>query len=138
MAGNTSPIWSKIGDIQWGITVTTANTTTDLTTGTTYLIFTADATNGGYLQKLRVRPLGTNVATVLRIWINNGATTGAATNNTLYDEVSLGSSTASQTSALALYELPMNMALPAGYKIYVTLGTTVAAGFDVSAIGGKY
>lgn len=138
MAGNTSPIWSKIGDIQWGITVATANTTTDLTTGTTYLIFTADATNGGYLQKLRVRPLGTNVATVLRIWINNGATTGAATNNTLYDEVSLGSSTASQTSALALYELPMNMALPAGYKIYVTLGTTVAAGFDVSAIGGKY
>lgn len=138
MPANTSPIWSKSGDIQWGITVATANTTTDLSSGTTYLIFTADATNGGYLQKLRLRPLGTNVATVMRIWINNGSTTGTATNNTLYDEVSLGSSTASQTSALALYELPMNMALPLGYKIYVTLGTTVAAGFDVTGVGGKY
>lgn len=138
MPANTSPIWSKAGDIQWGITVATANTTTDLSSGTTYLIFTADATNGGYLQKLRVRPLGTNVATVMRIWINNGSTTATATNNTLYDEVSLGSSTASQTSALALYELPMNMALPIGYKIYVTIGTTVAAGFDVTGVGGKY
>ena len=138
MPANTTPIFSKIGDIQWINTVLTANTTTDLTAGTSYLVFTSDATNGGYVQKLRIRPLGTNIATVLRIWINNGSATSSAVNNTLYDEISLAASTVSQTSALALYELPLNFALPAGYKIYVTLGTTVAAGFDVISVAGKY
>ena len=139
MPSNTTPIFSKAGDIQWNdASIVTANTTTDLTTGTSYLIFTADATNGGYIQKLRIRPLGTNVATVLRVWINNGSTTGTAINNVLYDEVSLAISTASQTSALALYELPLNFALPLGYRIYVTIGTGVSAGYDVTAIAGKY
>ncbi len=139
MPSNTSPIFSKAGDIQWINAVTTANTTTDLTTGTSYLVFTADATNGGYIQKLRIRSLGTNIATVMRIWINNGTdpTTGAV-NQTLYDEISLQASTVSQTSALSVYELPLNFALPLGYRIYVTLGTTVSAGYDVSAIAGKY
>lgn len=138
MPANTTPIFSKLGDIQWINSVLTANTTTDLTTGTSYLVFTSDATNGGFLQKLRIRSLGTNVATVMRIWINNGATTGTAANNTLYDEISLAASTVSQTSALSLYELPLNFALPAGYKIYVTIGTAVAAGYDVIAVAGKY
>lgn len=139
MPSNTTPIFSKAGDIQWNTTpIVTANTTTDLTTGTSYLIFTADPTNGGYIQKLRIRALGTNVATVMRIWINNGSTIATALNNTLYDEISLQASTVSQTSALSVYELPLNFALPVGYKIYVTLGTTVVAGFDVTAIAGKY
>jgi hypothetical protein len=37
-----------------------------------------------------------------------------------------------------VYELPLNFALPAGYVLNVTLGTTVAAGYFVSVIGGKY
>jgi hypothetical protein len=139
MPSNTSPIFSKAGDIQWNDSpITTANTTIDLTTGTSYLIFTADATNGGYIQKLRIRALGTNVATVMRVWLNNGLTIGTSANNVLYDEISLASSTVSQTSALSVYELPLNFALPLGYTIYVTLGTTVVAGFDVTAIAGKY
>ncbi len=139
MAANTAPIYTKAGDIQWAIGITTANTTTDLTTGTAYLAFVSDATNGGYVQKIRFRSLGTNVATVARVWINNGSPTGgAATNNTLFDEISLAASTVSQTSALAVYELPLNFALPAGYKIYITLGTTVAAGYNATVVGGKY
>jgi hypothetical protein len=139
MPSNTSPIFSKAGDIQWNDSpIVTANTTTDLTTGTSYLIFTADPTNGGYIQKLRIRALGTNVATVMRIWLNNGSTIATSSNNVLYDEVSLQVSTVSQTSALSVYELPLNFALPLGYTIYVTLGTTVVAGFDVTAIAGKY
>ena len=138
MAGNTTPIFTKVGDVQWINTVLAANTTTDLTTGTSYLAFTADATNGGYVQKLRFRALGTNVATVARVWLNNGATTGTAANNTLFDEVTLAATTVSQTSALSVYEVPVNLAMPPGYKIYITLGTAVAAGYDVIAVGGKY
>jgi hypothetical protein len=139
MPANTTPIFTRLGDIQWAITVTTANTTTDLTTGTAYLAFAADATNGGYIQKIRFRTLGTNVATVARVWINNGAPTGgAAANNTLFDEISLAATTVSQVAATSIYELPMNIALPPNYKIYITLGTTVAAGYDVTVVGGKY
>lgn len=142
MPANTTPIFTKIGDVQWISGITTANTTTDLTTGTSYLAFTADATNGGYVQKVRFRAVtGTgnnNVATVARVWINNGATTGTAANNILFDEISLAATTGSATSALAVYELPLNVALPAGYKIYITLGTTVAAGYYATVVGGKY
>jgi len=138
MAGNTTPIFSKVGDVQWVNTVLAANTTTDLTTGTSYLAFTADATNGGYVQKIRFRALGTNVATVARVWINNGSTTGTAANNTLFDEITLAATTLSQTSALSIYELPINLAMPPGYKIYVTLGTAVAAGYDAIVVAGKY
>lgn len=136
---NNQPIFSKIGDIQWsGASASAANTTKDLTTGTTYSVFQADPTNGGYVQRIRFRPLGTNVATVARIWINNGSTTSTAANNILFDEVSLAASTLSETSATSLTELPLNFALPPGYKIFVTLGVTASAGYAVSVIGGKY
>ncbi len=142
MPANTAPIFTKIGDVQWISGITTANTTTDLTSGTSYLAFTADATNGGYVQKIRFRAVtGTgnnNIATVARIWINNGSTTGTATNNILFDEISLAATTGSATAALSVYELPLNIALPAGYKIYITLGTTVAAGYNATVVGGKY
>lgn len=139
MAGNVNPIFTRVGDIQWNSTaILAANTTKDLISGTSYLVFTADATNGGYVQKLRFRPLGTNVATVARIWINNGSVTTAASNNILFDEISLAISTGTETAATAIYELPINTALPPGYKIYITLGTAVAAGYDCITIAGKY
>ena len=139
MAANVQPIYTKEPDIQWQTaSITAANTTTDLTSGTIYLVFTADATNGGFVQRIRFRSLGTNITTVARVWINNGLTTATAANNTLWDEITLNATTVSQVAALATQELPLNFALPAGYGLYVTLGTTVAAGYDATVIGGKY
>ena len=139
MAANTAPIYSKVADIQWATDIVqSANTTTTLTSGTIYPIFTADTTNGGYVQRVRFRPLGTNVATVARVWINNGGDTTTATNNSMWDEISFPITTVSQTAAQATYELPLNFPLPASYRLYVTLGTAVATGFDVTVIGGKY
>lgn len=139
MAANVQPIYSKTADIQWSTsTVSAANTTTDLTSGTIYHVFSADTTNGGYVQRIRFRPLGSNAATVARVWINNGGDTTTASNNTLWDEIAIPLTTVSQTAALATFELPLNFPLPANYKLYVTLGTVVLAGFDVTVIGGKY
>ena len=139
MAGNTQPIFSQVADIQFSKGATAANTTTDLTSGTIYLAFTADATNGGYVQRIRLRPLGTNSnPTVARLWINNGAATSTGTNNCLFDEISIAASTSNNAASLSNYELPLNFALPPGYRLYVTLGTAAAAGFDISVIGGKY
>lgn len=139
MAANIQPIYSKTADIQWStVAVTAANTTTDLTSGTIYHVFSADTTNGGYVQRIRFRPLGSNAATVARVWINNGGDTTTASNNTLWDEMAIALTTVSQTAAQATYELPLNFPLPPSYKLYVTLGTVVLAGFDVTVIGGKY
>jgi hypothetical protein len=135
---NTSPIYTSSGDTQWVVSATTANTTRDLTSGTLYLAFTASS-SGGYVQRMRFRPLGTNVsATVARIFINNGGSTNTASNNALWDEISLPATSASETSALSTYEVPLNFALPAGYRLYVTFGTVAAAGYTITVIGGKY
>lgn len=142
MAANTTPIYSKIGDVQWG-TISAANTAKD-GTGTVVTIFIADATNGGRVERIRIKHLGTNVATVLRLFINNGSTNATAANNTLVAEVTLPATTNVETAAVTLQELPtaadviLPIALPPGYKLNVTLGTAVAAGYQVTAIGGKY
>ena len=141
MPANVQPIYSRLGDVQWTISaMTVANTTTDLTSGTIYLAFTADTSNGGYVQRVRFRTLGTNSnATVARVWINNGSTTATAANNSLFDEISLPTTTAIQTSAQSNYELPLNFALPVGYRLYITLGTApTSAGWAATVIGGKY
>lgn len=140
MPANTSPIYTRLGDVQWSASATTANNTADMTSGTVYLVYTADTTNGGYLQKLRFKPLPgiANNATVARVWINNGGSTTVATNNTLFDEVSLGATTLSTTAAMQVYELPMNFAMSPGHRIYVTLAALASGGYHITAIGGKY
>lgn len=138
MAANTSPIFTLLPSIQWGATaIATANTAKD-GTGTVLTVFTADATNGGYVTKVRFRAAGTNIATVARVFINNGSSSATPANNILFDEITLSATTLSETSATAMYEIPMSLGLPPGYVINVTIGTTVAAGYYVSVVGGKY
>jgi hypothetical protein len=138
---NNQPIFTRQGDVQWTISaMTTANTTKDLTSGTIYLAYSADTTEGGYVQRIRFRPLGTNSnATVARVWLNNGNATTTAANNALFDEITLPTITNSEVSAQANYELPLNFALPPGDRIYVTVGTApTSAGWQATVIGGKY
>lgn len=137
MAANTAPIFSRIPDVQWANSIAAANTAKD-GTGTVNTVFTADATNGGRVEKLKVRPMGTNVATVLRVFINNGSTNATAANNVLYTEATIAAATLSEVAALADTEITLNLALPAGYKLNVALGTAIAAGVAVTAVGGKY
>lgn len=72
MAANTAPIFSKLGSIQCALLTTQA--TTDYAGISPYNkeVFSADATNGGFCQKLRFKAKGANVATVARIYINEG------------------------------------------------------------------
>jgi len=139
MAANVEPIYTKTPHIEWISYIVTANTTADLTAGTSYLTFTA-TTNGSFLSRLRFRPTpaGNTTATVARIWINNGATTGTAANNILFDEITLPAITASSTAATAGYDVPVNFPLPNGYRVYVTIHTGSANGWACSSIGGDY
>ncbi len=137
MAINTQPIFSRGGSIQWVSPALTAANTAKDGTGAVATLFTAGA-DGAFVQKLVARPLGTNVATVLRVFINNGSVNTTAANNSLIAELTLPATTLSEVAALAPYELPLNFALPAGYKLNATIGTAVAAGYQVSVLGGTY
>jgi hypothetical protein len=146
MAANNLAIYSRVGAIGWVSTGTAANTATD-GTGTVATIFTADATNGGRVERLRFRAKGANVATVCRIFINNGLTNATAANNTLYAEITLPITALSQVAASLLQEFPQiggadqtafPLVLPPGYTLTCTLGTAVATGYSVTACGGAY
>lgn len=141
MAANTSPIFSAKGSIQWNPAILTAANTAKDGTGTVATVATGNAVGnaaGNLIQKLIARPLGTNVATVLRVFINNGSTNATALNNSLIAEMSLPATTLSEINAQYDYVLPLDFILPAGYKINCTLGTAVAAGFALTVMGGEY
>lgn len=147
MAQNTNPIFPLTPVNTWvsgaaanaATPGVTANTTKDLTSGTIYgPIFTGKAVDGSRLDFIKLRALGTNVATVIRVWINNGSATGTAANNTLYLERAIASTTVSETAEQPDIVLPFGISIPAGYKIYATFGTAVAAGYHLTAVGGDY
>ena len=98
------------------------------------LVYTVGA-NGGQLPKLRLRygstngaaASGTTNATVARIFFNNGSANTTAANNIFVGEVTIPSTTMTQTAALSQptdYDFE-NLVLPAGWKVYVGLATAV-------------
>ena len=258
MAANTAPIFSKLGAIEGGGVLTTAAADYTGVSINNQFVFDADEVNGSFIQRLRFKALGTNVATVARIYINNGslnqsstigavsgtptgtpsasggtlatgsyfariqpvdqwggvpnagqstslstetaavsvtgptgsitwnwtAVAGAAKyrifvagatggqyayfesttnsfvqtlpllttgtdislgnpqdyvqNQSFFGEISLPATTASATAATVDIDYIMNVALPPNHRVLVGLGTTVAAGWAVSGIGGRY
>lgn len=138
MAANTVPIYTLTPIVVVGQTIATANTAKD-GTGTVVTVYTAGA-NGSFPSGIHFRAIGTNIATVARIFVNNGSTNTSAGNNALFDEITLPATTLSETSATALYRWspPDGFRLPNGYKFNLTLGTTVAAGYAVTGFGSDY
>ncbi len=136
MAANTSPIYTLVGKIGWA-NLAAANTAKD-GTGTVGTIFTADATNGSYVEKLIFRGQAAVAATVIRVFLNNGSTNATAGNNSLIGEYTWGATSSSETVAQASVEVPMRMALPPGYKINFTIGAYSTGSMQGTAIGGDY
>ena len=152
MAGNTQPIFSAAPALTGAATGIQILLTAAMTQATAFngtdanalLAFTAGA-NGSFIQKIRFKPYCTSgssaaAATVCRVFINNGGTIGTATNNTFIGEISLPAFTYSATAAQVELDYPINFALPAGYKIYLGLGTAPANnnGWQATVIAGNY
>jgi len=144
MPANIDPIFSRQGDVTedgttgMGALITAAANDYTGAGANNVLAFTADATNGGYIQRLRFKAGGTNVATVMRIFLNNGSANTTAANNVFFGEIALPVTTASATAGTPDVDYPMNIALPPGFRVYVGLGTAVAAGWVVTPVAGKY
>ena len=143
MPANTDPIYTLTPEVAnngtTGMNQLITAAATDYTgiDADTSLVFTAGA-DGSYIQRLRFKAGGTNVATVARIYINNGSAPTTASNNTFYGEVSLPATTAIATAATVDIDYPMGFASPGGFRIYVGLATAVAAGWVVTPIAGNY
>jgi hypothetical protein len=69
---NTDPIYSRLGNTQWQAPITAAANDYTCFSSLNEEIFDADDANGGYIQRIRFKALGTNVATVARVFVNNG------------------------------------------------------------------
>lgn len=144
MAANTTPIFPLTPKCSWA-TLTTAATEKNGTTAT--LVYSAGV-NGSRIDQIKVRALGTNVQTVLRLFVNNGlANTASAAYNSLIHEVTIAATNGVETSALADNDILITKGadvavpipyLPAGYKIYAAIGTAVASGLQITIHGGDY
>ena len=84
MAANTNPVFTLTSNITVGQTIATQNTAKD-GTGTVVTIHTA-GTNNALIKKVNFQPLGTNVATVARVFINNGSSNATPGNNSFYKD----------------------------------------------------
>lgn len=125
--------------------LTSANASLEGTGANSAVILTA-GTRGIVVDEIVVRPVGQNVATVLRLFLNNGQDINTAQNNALIHEVPIDATSAiSQTTAYSGYRVeiagndgelkPPIPYLPSGHSLFATIGTAVAGGLVVSCFG---
>jgi hypothetical protein len=142
----TSPQFGASAVFAYNTTaITAANTAAD-GTGTVVFLQTNTAgtaadwvagAGGAFLDMITILPKGTNVVTVMRVFANANATNATAANNDLIAEATCPASTVSQVASLAPVIVQIKRWFPAGTKIFVTIGTAVAAGFSVSIYGSQ-
>jgi|ERR1700758_1846104 len=118
-----------------GITLLTANTATD-GTGTVGTVYTAGS-NGSKCDSIRIKYTGNCVATVVRVFWNNGSTNATATNNGYFSDIPVPAVT-NFGAAVAQQDIiwPISLTLPGNFKINVVTATTVANALAVTASGG--
>jgi hypothetical protein len=103
MVANTAPIFSKMGTIEGGAVLTTAAADYTGVNINNQFIFDADEVNGSFIQKLRFKAMGTNVATVARIYVNNGNLNQTSTIATIVSAPTATTSTTGGTLSTGTY-----------------------------------
>lgn len=149
MPSNTDPIYTRAPDLQGAgaIIGPNANTAQDGTGANITSIFQADATNGGFAQKILFKAIGSLAATVIRIFLHTttGAftpgTTNTAANTFLIREFTAAAWTASNTTSSPDIEIALNFPIPAGMRLLAAFGTSTGAagnGYNPVTVAGKY
>ena len=105
-------------------------------------VFQADATNGSRLAGIHFEAIGTNTASVARIFSNNGSANTTASNNSFLGQISLPATTATNVASTPSVDFIFTggyIDLEAGFAIYAGIATTVAAGwFATPILGGDF
>lgn len=149
-APNTTPRFTKQANTSPGVKVTAANTKSDGagTVGTDiFKAFTADPTNGSFVDKILWMPCATaaatsTTATTARVFLSSvgsGATTDANTH--LIGEISLPTQSADHsTNAVNPFPMPLGIQVPPGWFILVTNHIVPAANtfWKATVLGGDF
>ena len=146
MAANTSPIFGRAAAVDGYQSSNLAVSLPDGTGANVVSIAQVDTVEGGFVDEIRLKPLGSPAATVVRVYVNT--TTGAytagvsntATTTFCIAEISLAAVTSSTTAAQNDISIPIRKALPAGYRILIGFGTLTGAatGYAFTVFGSKY
>ena len=149
MGGNSQPQFTRDGNIQ-SVAITAAGTSSEggIVIGTSgFLAFVADATNGSYVDFLRLFPTASAAstamaATVCRIFVAS-ISTGTTTTATAWciGEVALPAQTVdAPTAAFNPIDYPLGFRLPAGYAILVTnhAAPNASTQWQATVFGGDY
>lgn len=142
MAANVNPIFAARGQLPWSVNITAANTAQDGTGTVDFLQIAGTAwvvgADGAFVQGIRFKSKVANVASLARVFVNNGGANTTAANNFFVDEILLPATTLSQTAPQPYLFMPLSFIVPASHRVFVTLGTAVAGGWQVMAIVGDY
>lgn len=137
----TPPLFTRVSSTSWFralVNIGAGTQPTGLSSGTSFLLFVADSTNGSYLDRVIFQPLGGQDAIVGRVWLNNGLAVADEDNNTMIQEVALPKTNESSTVVLGTVVAPVGMALAPGHRVFITFTSNAKIGFDVTGIGGPY
>lgn len=151
MSANTAPIFSQLSAVSGSSLITTAASVVYDISGTIgtdiYLAYTSDATNGGFVQRVRFKYVAsattTSVATVMRVWIST-VSTGTPTLGTqawFWDEIALPATGALTTTTISSnYEIQFGFAFPPAYSILckTTVSQSASTGWQAIVVAGKY
>lgn len=135
MTANLQPIYPALPKVGSG-KVLAANTAVD-GTGTLVSVFTAGA-NGAIVDSISIVHLGTNVVTVLRIFVKDGV------NYDLVYEKTIATNTISEVAESVFYDILFNgtdrkrLTLPPNAQLVACVGTVIAAGIQCTCFGGDY
>jgi len=140
MTANTSPIFSLIPRNTIS-KITAADTSLDATGANVVLAHTANATDGGWVEKITLKSNTANATAVatIRIFLNNGSTVATATNNALIYEFVVPAVTATSTNTTINFEFPIRLQLAPGYRLYIAAAAMNAStGWSVVTWAGDY
>lgn len=151
MPANISPIYTltpKLGKGIW-ISTSTANTTSDGTStiGTSSILLFTGGTNGSYIDKIRLTPVGSvaataTTATVARFYtstVTSGATARTDTFN--FVEQALPAQTTDQTTTgINYWDISCGFVIPANTTILFSMHHAAAANtaWQATVFGGDY
>ena len=144
MAANTSPIFIAKPNIQWAKLSASGSPTVSHTAngvlGTDVMVVYSASLNGSRIDEVKIISLGTNPATVVRLFINNGLDNTVITNNTLIDEIDIAGTTISEVVSKPVtrivYTNGLNLA-PSQRLLAVT-SVSQSDGLHITAFGGDY
>lgn len=109
------------------------NTSTTITENSTLLYTTPTNSGGTLFSNIILACLGNTAASVVRIFLNNGADYNVATNNVLLTEYAIPAVTASTTVIAHRQQQILEILLPPKFRVFLNLTATSTS--EISVIG---